>query len=172
MVETKKFKIIELTTRQWTPNYVDEWVDIGTWGSIQRATLMVKIKGSCLAKPTLKILWNDNYADSRTISPDIWGNFSETLNFDITQWVTNGKNKFHMDYIWDSPWYLWIDYLYVEVEVTGEGYIPTQPPQQPTGWDIAWWIFVIILVVVLIAISAWSLPRLAKVAKDIKKAID
>jgi len=68
--------------------------------------------------------------------------------------------------------YLWIDYLYVEVEVTGEGYIPTQPPEQPTGWDIAWWIFVIILVVVLIAIIAWSLPRLGKVAKEIKKAID
>jgi len=164
MAETKKFKIIELTTRQWTPSYVDEWVDIGTWQSIQRATLMIKINTQSPwiypAKSSIKVLWNDNYVGSKEID---LGSQKYTWNFDLTGQVPSGKNKFHMDYIIPFGAYLWIDYLYVELEVTGEGYIPTQPPEPPTGWDIAWWIFVVVLVLIVIVALAWSLPRLKKV---------
>ena len=165
MAETKKFKIIELTTRQWWVSYVDEWIDIGTWRSISRATLMVKINGQSPyvypAKSSIKILWNDNYVASKELP---LGGFAETFNFDLTGQVPSGKNKFHMDYIVPFGSYLWIDYLYVELEVTGEGYLPpVAPPTQPTTWDIVWWIFVLIIIVALIATLAWSLPRLKKV---------
>jgi len=166
MAETRKFKIIELTQRQWTPTYVDG-VDVGTWGSIQRATCMIKIRCESPliypAKSSIKVTWNDNYVGSKEID---LGSQSFSLNFDLTGMVVSGKNKFHMDYIIPFGAYIWIDYLYCEVEVTGEGYLPpVPPPPPPNPWEIAWWIILIVIIVALIASLAWSLPRIKKVLK-------
>jgi len=173
MAETKKFRIVEISGRQWTPTYVEEWVDIGTWGRIDKATLLIKINKQLGIFPaSLKISWNDNFIATQPLQPtDV--KYEEQFNFDVTHYTANGKNKLYIKYDYPFTTAFYVDYLYCELEVTGNQYLPPPPsaPEAPDIGTILWYLFLAVIVIILIVAFAYSLPRLAKVAKDIGKEL-